>query len=75
MVMPLATTSNSGVGKSPGGKSTSAHLPCLRVMPTPCLKAGKEGAVISTPCATAGSELAHRRHGVAGPGVDHGIGA
>ena len=51
MLMQLATTSNSGVGKSPGGIPTSTQLPHLRVVLTPCLKAGKDGAVINTPCA------------------------
>jgi len=49
MVMQLATTSNSGSGKSPGGKPTRAQVPRFRVMPTPCLNAPSEGAVISTP--------------------------
>ena len=38
-------------GKSPGGNPTRTQVPRLRVMPTPCLNAPSEGAVISTPCA------------------------
>jgi hypothetical protein len=51
MVMQFATTSNSGTGKSPGGSPTRTQVPRLRVMPTPCLKAPSDGAVIRTPCA------------------------
>ncbi|MNT29824.1 hypothetical protein D3C72_1655850 [compost metagenome] len=51
IVTQLATTSNSGVGKSPGGKPTSTHVPRLRVIATPCWKASSDGAVISTPWA------------------------
>ena len=49
--MQFATTSKSGTGNSPGGSPTSTQVPRLRVMPTPCLKAIREGAVIKTPWA------------------------
>ena len=49
IVMQLATTSNTGVGYSRSGSPMSTHVPHLRVMPTPCLSAPREGAVIGTP--------------------------
>ena len=75
MVMQFATTSNSGTGKSPGGSPTSTQVPRLRVMPTPCLKAPSEGAVISTPCAPPPVPFFTAVAGVAVLGVDDEIGA
>jgi hypothetical protein len=57
MVRQFATTSNSGTGNSPGGSPTSTQVPRLRAMPTPCLNAPSDGAVMA---AVRGS--AHRRH-------------
>lgn len=49
IVMQFATTSKSGTGNSPGGSPTKTQVPRFRVMPTPCLNAINEGAVIRTP--------------------------
>src|ERR1700675_672684 len=49
MVMQFATTSKRGTGNSPGGSPTNTQVPSFRVMPTPCLNAMSEGAVIRTP--------------------------
>ncbi|AKQ41599.1 hypothetical protein CP97_05485 [Aurantiacibacter atlanticus] len=49
MVIRFSTTSNIGVGNSPGGSPVKAMVPFLRTIFRACANAGTETAVTSTP--------------------------
>ena len=75
MVMQFATTSKSGSGIRRAATQFSTHVPRLRVIPTPCLKAPSEGAVIKTPCAPPLVPVFTAAMGSPALGIDDKIGA
>ena len=73
--MQFATTSNRGIGNSPGGRPDQHAGPAFARHAHPCLNALSDGAVISTPWAPPSVPFLTAATAIPVLGVDHHIGA